>query len=94
MDWLDKTKTVLVSSGKAAKEKAKEMLDVADLKAQVSTCDEVIRKNLIAIGKKYMELHPEEAEAEFVEFVQAVKDAEHGKEELEKKIQERKNTSV
>jgi siroheme synthase (precorrin-2 oxidase/ferrochelatase) len=94
MDWLDKTKNVIIGTGKVAKDKAKEMLDVADLKAQVSTCDEVIRKNLIAIGKKYIELHKDEVDEEFAEFVQAVKDAEHGKHELEKQIQERKNQTV
>ena len=94
MDWLDKTVNVLVGTGKVAKDKAKELLDVADLKAQASTCEEVMKKNLLAIGRKYFELHQEDPDPEFAEFVQSVKDARHGKEELERQIRERRNTSL
>ena len=40
------------------------------------------------------ELHQDDPDPEFAEFVQSVKDARHGKEELEKQIRERKNTSL
>ena len=46
-------------SAKQVKNKAKEVADIASLKAQVTTCDEVIRKNYIAIGKAYYEKYKE-----------------------------------
>ncbi len=91
MDFLDKISDTLIGTGKMAADKAKELAEIANLKGQVSTCDEVIRKNLIAIGKKYYEANKENPDPEFAKFVDAITDAQRGKTELEQKIADRRS---
>ena len=73
------------------KNKAKEVADIASLKAQVTTCDEVIRKNYIAIGKAYYEKHKNEEDAEFAKNCTNIRNAESGKKRLLQEIEDRKN---
>ena len=51
MDVFEKIGESVYTATYKVKNKAKEVADIASLKAQVTTCDEVIRKNYIAIGK-------------------------------------------
>ena len=55
MDVFEKIGESVYMAGIQVKNKAKEVADIASLKAQVTTCDEVIRKNYIAIGKAFYE---------------------------------------
>ena len=48
MDVIEKIGESVYMAGIQVKNKAKEVADIASLKAQVTTCDEVIRKNYIS----------------------------------------------
>lgn len=91
MDVFEKIGESVFMAGKQVKSKAKEVADIASLKTQVSTCDEVIRKNYIAIGKAYYDKHKDEEDAEFVKQCTAIKNAEAGKKRLLDEIEARKN---
>ena len=86
MDFFDKLGDVIITKGTEATEKAKELAEIARLKGQIGTCEEVIRKNYLEIGKLYCEMHGQEPEAEYEEYCLAVKNAKAGMEELEEKI--------
>lgn len=91
MDVFEKLGESVYMAGMQVKNKAKEVADIASLKTQISTCDEVIRKNYIAIGKAYYEKYKDSEDAEFVKQCTAIRNAESGKERLLKEIEDRKN---
>ena len=45
MDWMEKLGDTISAKGREAADKAKEMAQIASLKSQISTCEEVIKKN-------------------------------------------------
>ena len=57
MDFFDKLGTTISTKGKEVTGKAKDLAEVANLKSQISTCESVIKKNYIEIGKKYYDMH-------------------------------------
>ncbi len=91
MDVFEKLGESVYMAGMQVKNKAKEVADIASLKTQISTCDEVIRKNYIAIGKAYYEKYKDSEDAEFAKQCTAIRNAESGKERLLKEIEDRKN---
>ena len=91
MDVFEKFGESVYMAGLQVKNKAKEVADIASLKAQVTTCDEVIRKNYMAIGKAYYEKYKNSEDAEFAKHCTAIKNAESGKTRLLKEIEDRKN---
>lgn len=91
MDVFEKIGESVYTATFKVKNKAKEVADIASLKAQVSTCDEVIRKNYIAIGKAYYEKYKDSEDAEFAKHCTAIKNAETGKKRLLSEIDDRKN---
>ena len=91
MDVFEKLGESVYMAGMQVRNKAKEVADIASLKTQVSTCDEVIRKNYIAIGKAYYEKYKDSEDAEFSKHCTAIKNAESGKARLLKEIDDRKN---
>ncbi|MCM1540583.1 MAG: hypothetical protein NC121_04915 [Blautia sp.] len=86
MDILEKIGDTISAKGKEAADKAKELAEIANLKSQIATCEEVIKKNYLEIGKKYYELYGEMAEETFAKQCSAIKNARHGVEELQRKI--------
>ena len=50
MDFIEKLGDTISSKGKEVAEKAKETAEILALKGQISTCEEVIRKNYVEIG--------------------------------------------
>ena len=72
-------------------EKAKEFAELASLKSQIHTCEEVMKKNYQEIGKIYYDNFANSAEELFVKQVTAIRNAQEGKEALEAKIKEIKN---
>lgn len=59
MDKMETVKNVIVNRGRALTDKAKEVTEIAKLKAQVVSCEEVIRKNYLEIGKMVFEAYDE-----------------------------------
>lgn len=61
MDKIETVKAVIANRGRAVAGKAKEITEIAKLKAQIMSCEEIIRKNYLEIGKRVFEAY-EEAE--------------------------------
>jgi len=51
MDIIEKIGDTITEKGKVAADKAKELAAIANLKSQISTCEEVMKKNYLEIGK-------------------------------------------
>ena len=74
--------------GKEVTEKAKDLAEIANLKSQINTCEEVVKKNYMEIGRRYYELHGAEPEDDYDEQCRAIANAQNGIAELEEKIKE------
>lgn len=88
MDFVEKVGGVIVLEGKKAKDKARELAEIARLKNQISTCGEVMQKNYEEIGRLYYQQYGENPEALFEKQCSAVKNAGKGMEELKEKIRQ------
>lgn len=88
MDILEKIGDTISCKGKEAADKAKELADIAGLKSQIATCEEVIKKNYMEIGRLYYELYADMPEETFEKACRSIKNAKHGVDELQKKIKE------
>ena len=69
MDKIETVKAVVVNRGRALADKAKELTEVAKLKAQIMSCEEIIRKNYLEIGKRVFEVYEESQNGEETEEV-------------------------
>ncbi|MCM1040664.1 MAG: hypothetical protein NC314_12295 [Roseburia sp.] len=74
--------------GKEVTDKAKDLAEIANLKSQISTCEEVVKKNYMEIGRRYYELHGAAPEEDYDEQCRAIANAQNGITELEEKIKE------
>lgn len=90
MDFFEKVGATISTKGHEAVDKVKEMTEIASLKSQISACEEIIKKNYQEIGKLYYEQYAEQEDAPYEKQCNAVKNAERGIRELERKIQELK----
>lgn len=88
MDFLDKLGETITMKGKEVTDKAKELAEIANLKSQINTCEDVIRKNYIEIGKLYYEKHGSTPEEEYEEACRAITNAQNAVVDLEGKIKE------
>ena len=88
MDFFEKLGDTIQAKGKEAADKAKELADIAALKSQINTCEEVIKKNYMEIGKMYYEQYGNMPEEPFEKQCRAISNAQNGVEELQKKIRE------
>ncbi len=86
MDFFEKLGDTITTKGKEVSGKAKDLAEIANLKSQINTCEDVIKKNYMEIGKRYYEKHEQEPEEEYDEFFRAISNAKTGMEELEEKI--------
>lgn len=90
MDILEKIGDTITDKGKEAVDKAKDMAEIASLKSQISTCEDVIRKNYTEIGKLYYEQYGDMPEEPFAKACQSIKNAMNGVNELQARIRELK----
>lgn len=74
--------------GKEVTDKAKELAEIANLRSQINTCEEVVKKNYMEIGRLYYEQHGSEPEELYEEQCRAVQNAQIGIDDLEEKIKE------
>lgn len=88
MDFLGRIGDTISVKGKEAAGKAKEMAEIASLKSQISTCEEVIKKNYMEIGKLYYEQYSNVEDAPFEKQCTAIKNAKNGVDALQEKIRE------
>lgn len=88
MDFFNKVEETITAKGQAVVDKAKEMAEVASLKSQIATCEDVIKKNYAQIGKLYFEKYGGEPEEALAKQCRAIENARTGIRELEEKIKE------
>ena len=73
MDIIEKIGDTITEKGKVAADKAKELAAIANLKSQISTCEEVMKKNYLEIGKIYFEQNSQRAIADLQEKIEQLK---------------------
>lgn len=86
-NW-EEVKEKIGAGSKVVADKAKEIIDVAGLRAQIVSCDTTMLKAYKDLGKAFYEAHKDEAAGEFAELIATLKNAEDKKAGLEKKIAE------
>ncbi len=90
MEFFEKLGETITTKGKEATDKAKQMAEIASLKSQISTCEEVIKKNYMEIGRLFMEQYKDAEDAPFEKQRTAIVNAQAGVEDLQKKIRDLK----
>lgn len=90
MEFFGKLGETITTKGKEATDKAKQMAEIAGLKSQISTCEEVIKKNYLEIGRLFMEQYKDAEDAPFEKQRTAILNAQAGVEDLQKKIRDLK----
>ncbi len=86
MDFFEKLSDTINAKSKEAADKAKELAEIASLKSQISTCEEVIKKNYLEIGRLYVEQYGDDEEAPFEKQRRAIRNAQAGVEDLQARI--------
>ena len=95
MDFFDNLSEMISSKGKEAKEVAKKVAEIANLKGKISGLEIEVKKNYRKIGEAYYEAYKAaEVTCEFEEYVQAIRDAKKSVEELQYKVNELKGDVV
>lgn len=90
MDFIEKIGDTITAKGKEVADKAKDTAEILSLRGQISTCEEVIRKNYLEIGRLFYEKYGEDPEAPFEKQRKAISNARNGVKELQDKIDELK----
>ena len=90
--WDDITGKVSEGS-KIVADKAKEVSEIANLRAQLVGCDNTIIKNYKELGKAFYAAHKDDADVEFAEIISLIKETEAKKEELNAALADRKGGS-
>ncbi|GEM_PF-2056400 len=80
----------LEAGSKVAAAKAKDLSQLAQLKAQVVSCDNLLLKNYKELGKAYYEAHKDDEEFRYAECMATIKDALAKKDALNAQIAELK----
>lgn len=93
MSFFDDLGNTLENSGRVVVDKAKELSGLANLRAQIMGCDNTMHKNYKDLGKAYYEAHQGDANFEYAEYMNAIKDADVKKKELQAKIAELKGVA-
>ncbi len=88
MDFFSKVEETITTKGQAAVDKAKELAEIARLKSQIGTCEEILKKNYMEIGRIYYENFGNCPEDLFQKQCRNISNAQHGIDELEKQIRE------
>lgn len=86
MDFIEKLGDAITEIGKEAADKAKDTAAILSLRSQISTCEEVIKKNYLEIGRLFYERYGEDSDAPFEKQRTAIKNARTGVKELQDKI--------
>lgn len=87
-NW-EEVKDKLEAGGKMVADKAKEIIDIAGMRAQMVSCDTTMSKNFRELGKAYYEAHKDD-DTEFADIMTIIKDAAARKVDLEAQLAELK----
>ncbi len=90
--WDDITEKVGTGS-KIVADKAKEVSEIANLRAQIISCDNTLVKNYKELGKAYFEAHKDEVSGEFDDIMKIIKEASDKKASLNEQLADRRNSS-
>ena len=90
MDFIEQVGNVISEKGREAVDKTRILAEIMSLKSQIATCQEVIKKNYLEIGKLYYEEYRDVEDAPFEKQREAITNARKGEEELQAKIEELK----
>lgn len=90
MDFFEKLGDTISAKGKEVADKARDTAEILSLKSQISTCEEVIKKNYLEIGRLFYEQYGENPDAPFEKQRNAIKNARIGATELRNKINQLK----
>ncbi len=90
MDIIEKIGDTITEKGKEAADKAKELAAIANLKSQISTCEEVMKKNYLEIGKIYFEQYSDMPEPPFEKQCETIKNSQRAIADLQEKIEQLK----
>lgn len=88
MDILDKIGETITTKGREVTDKAKDIAEVTNLKGQIHTCEDIIRKRYIEIGKIYYEKHGSMPEEEYEDACRDIENAQNTVVDLEARIRE------
>lgn len=90
MDFFDKIGETLSTKGKEVSDKAKDMAEIVNLKGQIHTCEELIKKRYTEIGKIYYEKHGSTPEEEYIDACRDIENAQNAIIDLETRLKELK----
>lgn len=90
MDFLDKIGETITTKGKEVSDKAKDMAELVNLKGQIHTCEDLIRKRYVEIGKIYYEKHGSTPEEDYIDACRDIENAQNTIVDLEARIKELK----
>ncbi len=90
MEFFDKIGETLSTKGKEVSDKAKDMAEIVNLKGQIHTCEELIRKRYTEIGKIYYEKHGSTPEEEYIDACRDIENAQNAIIDLETRLKELK----
>lgn len=91
MAFFDNLSEIISEKGKEAKETAKKVAEIANLKGKIAGAETEIKKNYRKIGEAYYEAYKAaEVSCEFEEYVQAIREGKELVAELTRKLSELK----
>lgn len=88
MDFFEKLGDTITAMSKEVTDKAKDIAEIASLKSQIATCEEVIKKNYLEIGRLFAEQYGDDENAPFEKQRAAIRNAQTGVEDLQARIKE------
>lgn len=91
---LKKIGEMIERSGDKAYRKGKAAKDVLALKGQISTCEDLIRRDYSTIGRKYFEMYADDiskANPEFARHMSEIENAKKAIKDLEARIEDIKS---
>lgn len=88
MDFFEKVGETITTAGREAADKAKAVAEIAGLKGQIHTCDEIMQKNYREIGKLYYENFSQNPDKAFERHCKAIGNAVEAKKKLTAKLEE------
>ena len=87
MDIFEKFSDTIKQKSKVAADKAKEVAGIAQLKIQINTQEDLIKKNYQEIGKRYFDLYRDMPEDPFMKECDDIKAAQKEIERLQEQIE-------
>ena len=88
MDFFDKVGETISTKGKEVADKAKDLAELVNLKGQIHSYEEVIKKRYIEIGKIYYEKHGSTPEEEYMDACRDIENAQNMMVDIEARIRE------